>query len=125
MVLIKDVVREQSEGEKKEIQERLPEKLARLSELSSSADSVKKLKSIESAVDRLLRGKKEVSEELIRQRKEKRKRHYMDHKEEILTKQKARRFELRQIARNATPVEERREKSKGEWDLFQEKALSS
>ncbi len=125
MVLIKDVARERSEGEKKEIQERLPEKLARLSELLSSTDSVKKLKSIESAVDRLLHGKKEASEELIRQRKEKRKKHYMDNKEEILSKQKERRSELRQIARKATPVEERREKQKGEWDLFQEKALAS
>jgi len=116
MVLIKDIVRGQSEEEKKEIQERLPEKLAKLSELSSSAASVKKLKSIESAVDRLLNGKKEVSEELIRQRKEKRKKHYLDHKEEILAKQKERRSELRQIARNATPVEEDQEKQKGEWD---------
>lgn len=121
MVLIRDIVREQREGERRQIQERLPDKLRELTRLAATADSMKKLRSIESAVTRLISGKRDVPEGVRRKQKEKRQQHYMENKDDILGKQKKKRSELKRIAQESTPVKEKPEEPKGEWDIFQEK----
>jgi hypothetical protein len=121
MVLIRDIVREQREGERRQIQERLPDKLRELARLAETADSMKKLRSIEGAVNRLISGKRDVPEEVRRKQKEKRKQHYAENKDDILGKQKKKRSELRRIAQQSTPEKEKPEVPKGEWDVFQEK----